>query len=151
MLNLLANSLRIVSVSVAATRYTSAPANEAILDIMKGKNAFNIIRSLGLSVPKEFAANGSPANAEKPWLENPLIEFKNAYFTYPARPTQPVLRGLDLKVKRCHTCIDSEQLLIIFTVQEGAVRRSSWLFRMWQVDSLRAFGKVTCFSLPRTL
>lgn len=67
-------------------------------DIMKGKNAYNAVRSLQLSVPRDMESDESNLDAEKLSSASPLIEFKNAKFAYPARPSQPILRGLDLKV-----------------------------------------------------
>jgi ABC-type multidrug transport system fused ATPase/permease subunit len=67
---------------------------------MKGRNAYNAMRSMGMTMLKDVGMNGgAEAEREKPSLESPLIEFKNARFAYPARPTQPILRGLNLKAK----------------------------------------------------
>jgi hypothetical protein len=67
------------------------------LDIMKGKNAYNAVRSLGKNVLTDF--DESSGEVQKYSSTVSLIEFQNARFAYPARPTQPVLRSLDLKVK----------------------------------------------------
>lgn len=67
---------------------------------MKGKNAYNTVRSLGMSVLKDVDPCKTVEATEKGSFEAPLIEFKNARFAYPARPTHPVLRGLDLKVHK---------------------------------------------------
>ena len=68
------------------------------LDINKAKNAYNAVRSLEMSALKDVDPCKAVEAVEKGSSEAPLIVFKNARFAYPARPTQPVLRGLDLKV-----------------------------------------------------
>ena len=73
------------------------------LDIMKGKNAYNAMRSLGMSILKDIDPRESVEVTEKlraSETETPLIEFKNARFAYPTRATQPVLRCLDLKLQK---------------------------------------------------
>jgi ABC-type multidrug transport system fused ATPase/permease subunit len=66
---------------------------------MKGKNAYNAMCSLRMSILKDINPRESVEVTEKLHsFETPLIEFKNARFAYPARAAQPVLRNLDLKL-----------------------------------------------------
>ena len=68
---------------------------------MKGKNAYNAVRSLGMSILKGVDPRESVEVTEKlRSSETPLAEFKNAQFAYPARATQPVLRNLDLRLQK---------------------------------------------------
>jgi ATP-binding cassette subfamily B (MDR/TAP) protein 1 len=70
------------------------------LDIIKGKNAYNAIRSLDISVGKDINKSETVDDTERESNDLYSVEFKNARFAYPARPGQPILRGLDLKIHK---------------------------------------------------
>ena len=75
--------------------YERTNANPA-LDIMKGAIAYNAVRSLHLSVPREIESPRDNAEAKKLSSEpSPaLIQFTNASFAYhPSLPPQPALRA----------------------------------------------------------
>jgi hypothetical protein len=139
-------------------------ANVNAMDAVRGEAAKRHIFSL-LDRPSSIDPLRPPAEGDR--LSLPVagrLEFRGVHFAYPSRPTEPVLRGLDLvvepgEVRGCsHALMHAHALVHIPTSHAHTIahahaplslishsdRRPCGQLRIGQVDDGRSVGALLC-------